>query len=296
MPVFRYLFTITHTTVAEFFNDRATQFAAALSFYAAFSLAPLLVIMLSVLALVLDGAEARDYVITRLNGDFGQEVAATVSDMLDRAKEAERSGSAALFASAAMLIGATAVIMSMKSALDHIFGGHDHATTRELWISIVKARFKAFLMVLILAFLIAVSLLLTALAAGMTRAIDTRLPEWVAWIDLDLAAWANAGIGALLLTALLYIFYRLFPDRPPARRPALIGALVAVGLFSLSKGILEWYVAKVSGAWAFGTAGALAVVLFWIFVSANTALLGAVCAKCLDRESKFFNESEEDSL
>lgn len=292
--MFKSLFTITHATIAEFFNDRATQFAAALSFYAAFSLAPLLVIMLSVLALVLDGAEAREYVITRLSGDFGQEVAATISDMLDRAKQAERSGSAALFASAAMLIGATAVIMSMKSALDHIFGGHDHATTRELWMSIVKARFKAFLMVLILAFLIAVSLLLTAFAAGMTRAIGTRLPEWVAWVDL--AAWANAGIGALLLTALLYIFYRLFPDRPPARRPALIGALVAVGLFSLSKGILEWYVAKVSGAWAFGTAGALAVVLFWIFVSANTALLGAVCAKCVDRESKLFTEPEEDSL
>lgn len=282
--MFRSLFNLTHTTIAEFFNDRATQFAAALSFYAAFSLAPLLVIMLSVLALVLDGAEARQYVIERLNGNFGQEVAVTVSDMLDRAKPAQRSGSAALFASAAMLIGATAVIMSMKSALDHIFGGHDHASTRELWMSILKARFKAFLMVLILAFLIAVSLLLTAFAGGMTQAIGTRLPEWAAWMDL--AAWANAGIGALLLTALLYIFYRLFPDRPPARQPAFIGALVAVALFSLSKGILEWYIAKVSGAWAFGTAGALAVVLFWIFVSANTALLGAVCAKCLDRESK----------
>jgi len=287
--VFRTLFTITHTTIAEFFNDRATQFAAALSFYAAFSLAPLLVIMLSVLALVLDGAEAREYMITRLSSDFSQEVAVTVSDMLDRAKPAQRSGSAALFATMAMLIGATAVIMSMKSALDHIFGGHDYATTRELWMSIVKARFKAFLMVLILTFLIAVSLLLTAFAGGMTQAIDNRLPEWAAW--LDLAAWANAAIGALLLTTLLYIFYRLFPDRPPARRAALVGALVAVSLFSLSKGILGWYVAKVSGAWAFGTAGALAVVLFWIFVSANTALLGAVCAKCLDREFKFFSQT-----
>ena len=90
--------------------------------------------------------------------------------------------------------------------------------------------------------------------------------------------------GALLLTALLYIFYRFFPDYPPALKPALIGALVAVGLFSLSKRVIEWYVATVAGAWAFGTAGALALVLFWIFMSANAALLGAVCAKCLDRE------------
>lgn len=287
--VLRSILTISHSTISEFFSDRATQFAAALSFYAAFSLAPLLVMMLSVLALVLDGPSARDFVIDRISSDFGLEVANTITGMLDRTKPGQRSGLAALLASGAMLVGATAVIMSMKSALDHIFGGHDHATARELWMSILIARFKSFLMVLILAILVACSLLLTALAGGMNKAIGTALPEW-----MDLAAWANMAIGALLLTALFYIFYRFFPDRPPSRKPALIGALVAVGLFSLSKGIIGWYVAKVSGAWAFGAAGALAVVLFWIFMSANTVLLGAVCAKCINRDwQQINNETTE---
>lgn len=285
----RSILNLVFTTVAEFFNDRATQFAAALSFYAAFSLAPLLVMMLSVLALVLDGSSARDFIIDRISSDFGLEVAQTIGEMLDRVKPSQRSGMAALLASGAMLIGATAVIMSMKSALDHIFGGHDHASAKEVWLSIVKARFKAFVMVLILASLVAISLLLTAIAGGMTRAIGNRLPDWV-----DLAAWANVGIGALLLTALFYIFYRFFPDRPPNRQPALIGALVAVGLFSLSKGIIGWYVAKVSGAWAFGAAGALVVVLFWIFMSANTVLLGAVCAKCINRESNLVTQQTKE--
>lgn len=137
-----------------------------------------------------------------------------------------------------MLVGASAVILSVKSALDHIFGGHDHDSKRDLWISILVARFKAFLMVLI----------------------------------LD------------LLVAMLYIFYRFSPDRPPAPLPALIGALVAAVLLWLGRGIIGWYVATVGTAWAFGAAGALAVVLVWIFVSACTALLGAECAKCLDRQ------------
>ncbi|MGH1357942.1 MAG: YihY/virulence factor BrkB family protein [Burkholderiaceae bacterium] len=287
----RSLLILCYTTIAEFFSDRATQFAAALSFYAAFSLAPLLVMMLSVLALVLDGAAARDFIIDRISSDFGDEVAVTIAGMLERVDTVETSGLAALLASGAMLIGATAVIMSMKSALDHIFGGHDYVSARALWLSIIKARFKGFFMVLVLASLVAVSTVLTAIAGGLNRAIGARLPEWV-----DLAAWANTGIGLLLLTALFFIFYRFFPDRPPRRKPALLGALVGVGLFSLGKGIIGWYVAKVSGAWAFGAAGALAVVLFWIFMSANTVLLGAVCAKCINRDWRQIRDNEPDTL
>ncbi len=279
--LFRSLLDLSLTTIAEFFSDRATQFAAALSFYAAFSLAPLLVMMLSVLALVLDGSAAHDFIIDRISSEFGGDVARTISGMLDQVSLKDASGMAALLATGVMLVGATAVIMSMKSALDHIFGGIDYASARALWLAIVKARFKAFLMVLILASLVAVSTMLTGVAGALHQAIGSSLPDW-----LDLVAWANTAIGLLLLTSLFYIFYRFFPDRPPRRKPALIGALVGVGLFSLSKGIIGWYVAKVSGAWAFGAAGALAVVLLWIFMSANTVLFGAVSAKCINRQQE----------
>lgn len=291
--MFRALLSITHTTIAEFFGDRGTQFAAALSFYAAFSLAPLLVMLLSVLALVLDtdASQARDFVISSIANGIGDQAASTIAGMLERARPSQRSGIAALLAFGAMLIGATAVIMSMKSALDHIFGGKDHESARELWIAILMARFKSFLMVLILAALIGVSLLLTALASGLNQAIGSSLPDW-----MDLATWTNVTIGALLLTALLYIFYRFFPDHPPAPRSALMGALLAVALLSLSKGIIGWYVERTSGAWAFGAAGALAVVLFWIFMSANIALLGAVSAKCIDRDWARLRANQEQEI
>ncbi len=291
----RRFFTIVHSAVSEFFSDRGTQFAAALSFYAAFSMAPLLVMMLTVLALILDATQARDYLIQVISTQLGDSVARTLADMIDQHGFNQGSGMAALVAGAAMLIGATAVIMSMKSALDHIFGGHDHASARELWMSILIARFKSFLMVLILAVLVGVSLLLSVIANATTAALASRLPEWLqatglfdpTGIDLalfDPAALANTLIGMTLMVAMLYIFYRFFPDRPPARLPALIGALAAAILLWLGRGIIGWYVATVGSAWAFGAAGALAVVLIWIFVSACAALLGAECAKCMDRD------------
>ncbi len=290
----RKFFVIFQNTITEFFNDRGTQFAAALSFYAAFSMAPLLVMMLSVLSLILDGEQARQFVMHAISTQLGDHVADAISGMIDRLDTDQRRGTAAIVATGTMVVGATAVIMSMKSALDHIFGGHDYASARELWMSILIARFKSFLMVLVLAFLVGASLLLTAVAGGVTAAVADRVPDllslsgidpvWVPMEWFDPVAWINGAIGMTLLIAMLYIFYRFFPDRPPGRWPAFVGALAAAVMLRLARGIIGWYVVTVGTAWAFGAAGALAVILVWIFVSACTALLGAECAKCIDRE------------
>ena len=110
--------------------------------------------------------------------------------MLVRASKTQPRGAATLVASAAMLIGATAVIMSLKGALDHIFGTPHYESARALALSIVKARFKAFAMVLILAGLLAASLLFNVVTGGISKAVTATpvgivLPEWV-----DLAGWS----------------------------------------------------------------------------------------------------------
>ena len=276
--------TFIHGLVGDFFTDRVPQFAAALSFYAAFSMAPLLILMLTILAFLLDGAQAREFVLAQIGTNLGDAIATSVDGMLERAAQTQPRGTAALVASGVMLIGATAVIMSLKGALDHIFGTHNYETARALWLSIVKARFKAFAMVLILAGLLAASLLFTVVAGGISTALAATpvgnvLPEWV-----DLAGWMNAAAAMLILTLLFYIVYRFFPDKPPAPRYALIGAVLAVFLLNLGKRAITWYIATFGTASAFGAAGALAVILVWIFASANIVLLGAECAKACERE------------
>ncbi|MEZ5741507.1 MAG: YihY/virulence factor BrkB family protein [Burkholderiaceae bacterium] len=264
--------------VTDFFADRASQFAAALSFYAAFSLAPLLVLMLTVLAFILDGPQARDYLLGQIGEQLGAQVSDTVANMLDRAAQTQRRGLAAGMATAVMIIGATAVIMSMKAALDHIFGANSPDRARDLWMGIVVARFKAFLMVILLAALLAGSLLFTAVTGGVISAVGDVLPDWV-----DLAGWTNTGLALALLWLLVYICLRFFPDKPPGPRAAMFGALITTVLLTGGKHVIAWYVGTVGTASAFGAAGALAVFLVWIFFSANFFLLGAECAKWFDR-------------
>ncbi|MEZ5660958.1 MAG: YihY/virulence factor BrkB family protein [Burkholderiaceae bacterium] len=274
----RRLAAFVHGTLTDFVMDRATQFAAALSFYAAFSMAPLVVMVLTLMAQILDGPQARDYVIGQIALQLGPAVADTVSGMIGRVTLNQPRGAAAALATAAMVIGATAVIMSMKGALDHVFGRIDHTRARDLWLGILVARFKSFAMVLLLSVLLGLSLLATAVSGGLISAIGERLPDWV-----DLAGWSNTAFAFFVLWLLVFICYRFFPDRPPGWRAAFWGALIAALLFGAGKRAIGWYVGTVGTASAFGAAGALAVFLIWIYVNAMVFLLGAECAKNLDR-------------
>lgn len=273
-----------HGLIGDFFSDRVPQFAAALSFYAAFSMAPLLILILTILAFLLDGAQAREFVLAQIALNLGEPVAASIDTMLVQAAQTQPRGTAALVATIAMLIGATAVIMSLKSALDHVFGSHEYESAMSLLLSIVKARFKAFVMVLILSALLATALLIKVVTGGISTALSSSavgaiLPPW-----MDLAGWINTASAVSVVTLLFFVVYRFFPDKPPAPRYALIGALLAVFLLNLGKRAITWYVATVGTASAFGAAGALAVILVWIFASANIVLLGAECAKSCERE------------
>ena len=261
-------------TVTDFVVDRAMQYAAALSFYAAFSLAPLLVMVLTVMAQILDGPQARLFVLEQIALQLGQPVAEAVDGMIARAAIDQPRGLAAAIATVAMLIGATAVIMSMKAALDHVFGSVEHESARDLWISLVVARFKAFAMVVVLSLMLGASLLAAAVAGGLVSAIGDGLPDWV-----DVAGWSNTAFSIVVFWTLVFICYRFFPDRPPGWRPALWGALVTTLLFTAGQKAIAWYVTTVGTASAFGAAGALAVFLVWIYASAMCFLLGAECAK-----------------
>ncbi|MEZ5654121.1 MAG: YihY/virulence factor BrkB family protein [Burkholderiaceae bacterium] len=273
----RRVIVFLHGTITDFIIDRATQFAAALSFYAAFSMAPLVVMVLTLMAQILDGAQARDYVLAQIDVQLGPAVAEAVAGMIGRVTLNQPRGIAAALATAAMVIGATAVIMSMKGALDHVFGRIDHERARDLWIGILIARFKSFAMVLLLSVLLGASLFATAVAGTAVGAIGEHMPDWI-----DLAGWTNTGFAFAVLWLLVFICYRFFPDRPPSSRASFWGALITALLFGAGKRLISWYVTTVGTASAFGAAGALAVFLIWIYINAMVFLLGAECAKNLD--------------
>lgn len=268
---------IARRTVTGFFADRVPQFAAGISFYAAFSLAPLLVVMLGALALILDQAQAREFVLERIGADLGDPVARAVGGMIDHAQRTERRGFATVVATLLMLVGATAGLMSAKSALDHIFGTRDHGSAMEFWRHVVIARFKAFLLIVGLALSLAATVIFGALAGAAANALGEHLPSW-----LDADAWIATSATITVVGALFFMLYRFFPDHPPSSRAALVGAVAATLLWLLGKGLINWYIAMVGTASAFGAAGALAVLMVWIFASANIFLLGAEVARHIE--------------
>jgi membrane protein len=250
-------------------TDYAPSMGAALSFYTIFSLAPLLVIVIALAGLAFDQNSVREQIVTQLRGLVGEGGAQMVRDLLVSVADPKKSGVAAIAGVCALLIGATSVFAELQSALDRVWRAP--ATTRAvgLW-ALLRARLLSFGMVLAIGFLLAVSL---ALSAALHALTSWWGPVFSAW-PLTLAL-LNALFSFAVVTLLFAFIYRVLPRASIGWGDVGIGALVTALLFELGKQLIGLYLGTSGVNTTFGAAGSLAVLLLWVYYSAQIFLLGA---------------------
>lgn len=256
-------------TVQGWSDDRAASMGAALSFYTFFSMAPLLLIVLSVAGLLLGREAAQGHLMNELAGLVGRDAAATIESLLASVREPADSAWATLVGLVTMLVGATTVFAELQDALDRIWESPDIRTRGGLW-AVLRARVLSFGLILGLAFLLMVSLVFGA--------VVTALSQW--WSGLFTAwAWLAQGLNLVVgfgLTAVIFaMIYKLMPRARVQWRDVWIGSLVTAALFSVGKLLIGLYLGASGVASAYGAAGSIVVVLLWVYYSAQVFLLGA---------------------
>ncbi len=266
--------------VANWSGDEAATTGAALAFYCAFSIAPLLVILLAVAGWVVGAEAAYGHLSTQLSALFGKSTA----DILLQAMRSSQTADgtiATLVSIGTLLLGATTVFAALESALEQIWGA------RELvpkgfrgW---VRARILSFGLILAVGFLLLVSLSLSTALAALRAAIGRRFTEFVV-----LAGVLDFAISVGLVTGLIALIYRYMPARRMEWRPILWGALVTALLFHLGRWGIAWYLGRSTQPSAFGAAASFAALLLWLYYSAQIFLLGAEFTACFGgvRDSK----------
>ncbi|MFM0737391.1 YihY/virulence factor BrkB family protein [Paraburkholderia xenovorans] len=252
----------------QFAEDRCAAMAASIAFYAAFSLAPTLVMVIAVAGWFFGAEAARGELFTHIHGLLGDQAAAGVQTIVENAHHSGSAGGvAAIISFAALAIGASATFSSLNSALNIVWP--DTGPRSSSVIALVRVRLISFGLVLGVAFLLIVSLVL-----------DTAITFIGKWL------WGNSPyviIGDLLqivvgLLVLAFAFAGLLKFLPDAKvrwRDALVGGIVAAVLFSAGKKLFALYIAHAGMASSFGAAGSLAVLLMWLYFSAAVLLLGA---------------------
>jgi membrane protein len=263
---------------ADFGRDEGTGMAAALSYYTVFSLPPLLVLLVTALGAVIGPGEVERLVTGRLGAALGPG-AAQLREILAHA-ERPGTGLAGALGVAGLLLGATGALVQLQGALNRIWEVRPDPRQGGVR-SFITKRLLSFGMLLTLGFLLLVSLVISTLLEAFGDVISGLLPGSISGFLLRTLA---SLISLAVVAALFAVLFRYVPDARIAWKDARIGGLVTALLFTLGKFVLGLYLGRSDPGSAFGAAGALALLLVWIYYSAIILLLGAEFTQVWARE------------
>ena len=254
---------------SSWLDDYVPSMGAALAYYTMFSLAPLLLIVVSVSGLVFGEDAARGEIQAQLQGLMGEQGAGAVQGLLASVREPAEGLTATFVGLVLVFVGATTVFAELQDALDRIWR-IDGRQQKSGWLTLVRARLMAFGMILAVGFLLIVSLVTSALIAAASRRLDPLFGGWQAVVE------AGNAFGGFLLVAFMFgLIYKVMPRQRLRVADVWLGALLAALLFTGGKYVIGAYIGRSGVASGFGAAGSLVVVLLWVYFSAQILLLGA---------------------
>ena len=260
---------LLRATFTAWSNDYAPSMGAALAYYTMFSIAPLLLIVISIAGLVFGADAVRGEIVGQLSGMMGKVGAQAIEGLLQSVSKPADNILASAIGIALLLVGATTVFGELQDALDRIWRAPQKAPSSGLW-QFVRTRLLSFGMILGIGFLLMISLVFSAAISALGRWWSPLLNGWS-----TLANLIDLGVGFLLTSAVFALIYKLMPRVWVSWRDVLIGALVTAFLFTLGKRLIGLYIGTSGITSGFGAAGSLVVVLVWVYYSAQIFLLGA---------------------
>ena len=250
-------------------DDYAPSMGAALSYYTVFSMAPLLLIVVSIAGLVFGEDAVRGQLFGQLQQLMGKDAATAVQGLLASVSKPSKGIAGTVVGVGVLLFGATTVFGELQDALDRIWRAPARDKSGGLW-GLLRTRLLSFGMIFGLAFLLMVSLVFGAVISALGSWWGPMFGGWEV-----LAQVVNIVVGFALTTLVFAMIYKLMPRVHVKWKDVFLGALVTSLLFTIGKFLIGLYIGKSGIASGFGAAGSLVIVFVWVYYSAQIFLVGA---------------------
>ena len=266
------MFNLIKTTIHEWQEDRAPRLAAALAYYTTFSLAPLLILIIAVAGLVGGQQAAQSQVMAQIQDLLGPQGSAFIQGMIESASQPSTGIAATLIGVVTLLFGALGVFGELQNSLDMIWDVKPKPA-QNLWDGIKRfflGRLLSFTMVLGIGFLLLASLVISAALSALAQFLSTTLPLADLWLQL-----INFFSSFIVITLLFAMIFKFLPEAEIAWKDVWLGAAVTSLLFTLGKLLIGLYLGRSRVGSIFGAAGSLAILLIWIYYSAQILFFGA---------------------
>ena len=259
--------------ITEYIADNVLKYSASLSYYTTLSLAPVIIIIISVSGILFGKEAMRGEIYGQISGLVGSEAALQIQSIIQNIHLNSNTPFATTISLIVLLIGATGIFGEMQDSLNKIWGLK--TKTRKVWWKILLDRIISFSLILSIGFVLTVSLILNALIAALSSKLngvilgagDTMLP----FIDTIL----SIGITMCMFATI----FKVLPDAKIKWKDVFIGAFITAVLFTLGKFAIGFYLGESNLTSVYGAAGSIIIIMIWIYYSSAILYLGAVFTK-----------------
>ena len=269
MEFLRYWQKVLQDSGKVWLDENAFSFAGALAFYTLFSLAPIVIIAVTVIGLVLGEEAAQGEIVAQFTDVMGAEAASVVERAVSQSRIEESGIWPTLLGVGALMLGATTVFGQMQYSLNSIWGVTANPNKNSLYM-LARKRLFSLTVVLSIGFVLLVSLMFGV----ALRAVLNFTAEFLPFVELLLGS-AEFLVSLAMITLLFSTIFKVLPDVVLSWKDVVLGALITAILFSLGRYGIAAYLAYTATASTYGAAGSVVLILLWVYYSSLILLFGA---------------------
>ncbi|MGM0913672.1 MAG: YihY/virulence factor BrkB family protein [Pseudomonadota bacterium] len=265
---------VMHGAIRLWLERNAFSYAGSLAFYTLFSLAPTVIIAVTVIGLVLGEEAAHGQIVAQLQGTMGQDAAAAIEAAVAQSRIEESGLLPTLLGFGALIVGATTVFAQMQFSLNTIWGVTARPSANSALV-FIKNRLLSLTVVLSIGFILLVSLVLGVMLRATLQAADEMVP----YVGL-LTTTAEFLVSLAVIAALFATIFKVLPDVVLSWRDVVVGAVVTSLLFAIGRSVIAVYLSHTATASTYGAAGSVVMILLWVYYSSLILLFGAAFTRC----------------
>lgn len=255
--------------IKEFNDDKVMKLSASLAYYTIFSIAPMLMVIISLCGIFLGQQAASGELFDQIKTYVGNDAALQIQGMIGSLAFNKGSIIASVIGILTMLIGATGVFNEIKDSINFMWG--IKIKKRKSIIASLINRLLAFTLVLGMGLILLLSLALNGILIGFAEKISEIIP----WLPLDLIDLVNTAFTLTILCTLFVVIFMVLPDAVIKLKDAMVGALFTTVLFLLGKWGISIYLSILTVNTTYGAAASLIIILLWVYYSAIILYFGA---------------------
>ncbi|GAB3696963.1 YihY/virulence factor BrkB family protein [Spirosoma flavus] len=252
-----------------FQDDRCLKLSAALAYYTVFSLAPLLVLIISLFSIFLGEEAIRGQIFSQINGLVGNEAAKQIQEMIKSVELSGKTNTALVIGIVTLLIGASSLFIEIQDSINLIW--RVKPKPKRGWVKLLKDRLLSSSLVVSLGFLLMVSLIIN----GIVAAMSDYLVRFIPGVGVYIIMAVNFTISTAVIALLFAVIFKVLPDAKIAWKDVRWGAIFTALLFMLGQYLIGLYINTTGTSSAYGAAGSLIVILTWIYYTAAILYFGA---------------------